>query len=432
MTRRSGAARAALTADEADAQEGADRPADALVAEAARERTSSGGVVDVAILEPVSGHGGIEYYGFGLAESLARLGLGVELHVCDETTPPPTASFAFAPTYRGVYGTDPAWRRGARWIAGTVRALRSARARGAAVCHLHLFHAGPLQLFDAIAARRLGLRVVATVHDVAALADRRPRPDLARHAFGAADRLIAHNPSTRDEIRRLFPGACPPIDVIPAGAPEETSRDLPTRESARGALGLPRDAQILLSFGHVKQSKGLDGLLHAVAALRRSRPNAILLVAGRAHPEAAAALRERIRGLGLTDACRLLLEFVPHEEVPALFAAADVAVLPYRRAYQSSVLLLAMACGLPAVASDLPGMRDTIVEGETGFLFPAGDDGALAAAIDRALADPARRASIARAARAVVATKHAWSTIGEQTLDCYRAATATGDMRRRG
>jgi glycosyltransferase involved in cell wall biosynthesis len=380
--------------------------------------------LDVAMLEPVSGHGGIEYYAFGLAEALGRLGARVAVHACDETPAPAHPSFDFAASYRGIFGADPAWRRGARYLAGTARALRSARRRGAAVCHLHLFHAGPLQLFDALAARAFGFEVVATVHDVSALADRRPRPDLARRTLAAADRLIAHNPSTEEEIRRvLLPGRVPPIDVIPAGAPEWAARGLPPRDRARDDLAIPRDAELLLSFGHVKQSKAAELLLGALAVLRRRRPRAMLLIAGRAPPEAAAALDGRIRALGLGDACRASFDFVPRDRVLDLFAAADLAVLPYRRSYQSAVLLLAMACGLPAVASDLAGMRETIDDGRTGFLFPSGDRDALAAVLERALVDRDRSREVARAARALVASRHAWPAIAEATLRCYRAAS---------
>jgi D-inositol-3-phosphate glycosyltransferase len=432
MSAYGGAARSERSAAERPVDERAPSPsgeARELLGGPSEGRSGSDSRADVAMLEPVSGHGGIEYYGFGLAEALGRLGTRVVLHTCDETAPPAAASFDFAASYRGIFGTDPAWQRGARYLAGTVRALGSARRQGASVCHLHLFHAGPLQLFDALVARALGFKVVATVHDVSALSDRRPWPDLARRTFAAADRLIAHNPSTRDEIRRILP-ASPPIDVIPAGTPEWTLRDLPSRESARDDLAIPQEAELVLSFGHVKQSKGIELLLRALASLRERRPRAMLLLAGRAAPEAVTALRDQIRALGLDGRCRIIADFVPHARVPFLFAAADLAVLPYRRSYQSSVLLLAMACGLPAVASDLPGMRDTITDGESGFLFTAGDEGALATAIERALADRVRTAEIARAARGLVTTRHAWPAIAEQTLDSYRTASPSRERRR--
>jgi len=69
---------------------------------------------------------------------------------------------------------------------------------------------------------------------------------------------------------------------------------------------------------------------------------------------------------------------VPDEESELYFKAADILVLPYTRVSQSGVLFLGYAFGLPAIATDVGGLRDDIIEGETGFLCRAGDPDDLA------------------------------------------------------
>ena len=76
------------------------------------------------------------------------------------------------------------------------------------------------------------------------------------------------------------------------------------------------------------------------------------------------------------------------------FAAADIAALPYREIYQSGALLMAMSHGVPVIVSDLEAMKETVVDGETGFLFESESVASLAASLATALGDPAHLAAI--------------------------------------
>jgi glycogen synthase len=110
--------------------------------------------------------------------------------------------------------------------------------------------------------------------------------------------------------------------------------------------------------------------------------------------------------------------FVPHAEVPAWLAAADVLVLPSVYEELGSVLLEAMAAGLPVVASEVGGIPDAL--GPAGLLVPPGDPAALAAAVDQVLEDPALAAELARAARRRAAAC-SWDTLAGRVLEVYRA-----------
>ena len=107
-----------------------------------------------AIVEPVGGHGGMDYYDFGLCEGLAGAGVEATLYTCDETSWRSEA-FRVEIPYRGVFGAAPAWLRGVRHLRGTVRALAGARLGGARISHFHFFHVGPLELFGVMLARSL-------------------------------------------------------------------------------------------------------------------------------------------------------------------------------------------------------------------------------------------------------------------------------------
>jgi glycosyltransferase involved in cell wall biosynthesis len=114
------------------------------------------------------------------------------------------------------------------------------------------------------------------------------------------------------------------------------------------------------------------------------------------------------------------VEHIPDEDVPFYFRAADVVVLPYRRVYQSGVLLMAYSFSKPVVASAVGGLKETIRDGETGYLVRSEDPDALARALGEILGDPARAAAMGEAGYRLVAERFSWDVIARQTLAFYQ------------
>jgi 2-deoxystreptamine N-acetyl-D-glucosaminyltransferase/2-deoxystreptamine glucosyltransferase len=158
------------------------------------------------------------------------------------------------------------------------------------------------------------------------------------------------------------------------------------------------------------QKRPVDAVLaHALMG-----PGVSLVVVGdgplRAAVEAAVAdspARHRVHLVGL----------VPHERVPAYLQHADAFVLPAQYEELGSVLVEAMAAGLPVVANDVGGIPDLVTDGVTGRLVERGDLPALAKALDESLADP----STAIAARAHVERQYAWPALARSVHDVYAA-----------
>lgn len=110
----------------------------------------------------------------------------------------------------------------------------------------------------------------------------------------------------------------------------------------------------------------------------------------------------------------------PVKDIPALLAGAHIACQPssYREGLPKSALE-AMAAGKPLVATDIPGCREAVIDGETGFLVPARDINALAAALERLINDPALRARMGAAGRARVEENFSDAIICSKTLAVY-------------
>ena len=111
---------------------------------------------------------------------------------------------------------------------------------------------------------------------------------------------------------------------------------------------------------------------------------------------------------------------MPFEQVAPYFAAADLLVMPYRRVSQSGVLFLALATGLPVVATSVGGLPEVLRDGENALLVPPESPEALAGAVARALGAPALRDRLSRGGREL-ADRHSWTSIAERTEALYRA-----------
>ena len=159
----------------------------------------------------------------------------------------------------------------------------------------------------------------------------------------------------------------------------------------------PRAEQpAFLYLGRLKRYKGVEAALRALAQARKTRPDLTLEIAGQGDD------RPRLEGvaqaLGLGGAVKFL-GFVSEDEKRRLLRRAWAVVFPSPKEGWGITNVEAAACGTPALASDSPGLRESVRHGVTGYLVPHGDSGALADRMLALAADPALVERLGRAAR---------------------------------
>lgn len=160
--------------------------------------------------------------------------------------------------------------------------------------------------------------------------------------------------------------------------------------AVRTELGLAADARILLAVGRREFAKGHVDLVRAMAELP---DDVVCLIAGK-DGQAAPEVDELIAASGLVNRVRAL---GPRDDIRTLLALADVFVMPSRYEGLPGALIEAMASGVPAVASDLPGIREAIGDSEAALLVPPADPPRLAAAVATILTDDDKAATMAAA-----------------------------------
>lgn len=380
----------------------------------------------VAVIEPVGGHGGMNFYDFSLCQSIVRAGAQATLYTCDKTVVSGDQGFPVKRAYRRIYGKGKAWVRGLRFVWGSLQALPGARYGGHRLAHFHFFHVGPLELFNVVLARLLGMRVVITAHDVEAFKEGISVPLFVRWVYRAARRVIAHSQVAKRELMQELGIAEQKIDVIAHGNYVASIPAGVTREMSRAHFGIAADRRVLVFFGQIKDVKGLEVLLEGFALGLQKDPSLHLLIGGRVWKTDFSKYQDIIDRHGLAPFCSLHIRYIPDDEVAYFYRCADLVVLPYLRIYQSGVVLLAMSYGSPVLVSDIEGMLEAVDDEHTGFVFRSRDAGHLAQRLGDIFSVPGRAAEIAQAGLRRVTVRNDWSRLGEQSLACYRRALQEG------
>ncbi len=209
---------------------------------------------------------------------------------------------------------------------------------------------------------------------------------LTRAALRQGHGFIAQSDQVRRDLFQLLPETDPatvitsPHPVYDFGEPGKVRK---TKAEARAALGLPQEVRLVLFFGFIKAYKGVMHLIDAAGPLHDHFGDGLrVLIVGDIYGEKQPYL-DRIAaspGKGVID---LVDGFVPDDTVEDYFLAADLAVLPYVSATQSGIVQIAYNYDLPVVTTDVGGLPEVVRDGETGFIVPAADGAALAAAVTR-------------------------------------------------
>jgi len=176
-----------------------------------------------------------------------------------------------------------------------------------------------------------------------------------------------------------------------------------------------------LYVGRLKRYKALDTAIRAVAQLRRGDcPHVRLLIAGSGDDR---PRLERVIAAERVQDAVTFLGFVAEERKLELYRQAWAVVFPSPKEGWGITNVEAAACGTPAVASDSPGLRESVRGGETGLLVPHGDVGAFSGALRTLVGDPALRERLGRGARAFAETLP-WSRAARETATHLEEAVA--------
>lgn len=345
----------------------------------------------------------------GYAEALAAR--GVEVHVFPLAYPPEPSEYALGPVSVHAVGGPRlmSWARDPRVLARALRLIAAEHARGRfdALHAVFADECGPVAL---AAGRRLGVPVVATLAGGELVGLREigygcdlvwPRALAVRLTLRGARRLIVPSAYMDGLLRRRTARAAA---IIPWGIDVDRFRPAPREASGAGVL----------CVAELRPVKDGALLVRAFARAAERHPGARLtLVGGGEAPDVLPGVRVARRARLAWDA------------LPAVYAEAGVFAIASRHEAFCLAVLEAMACGLP-VAGTAVGVLPEACAGDrpAGLCVQAGDEMALAAALEALLRDGALRERLGRNGRDLAAERYAWPAVAARCEALYREAVA--------
>jgi D-inositol-3-phosphate glycosyltransferase len=329
-----------------------------------------------AILDYVGRKAGMDYFSVRMHRELCKLGVANTLYTNFEVPHDSGVRQVFTFESAGVSKS----KATLRYALGILRAFQGIRREGSRHFIFHYFKGGLREALVLELARWHGQRIHLLVHDVERLDQSTPqnwfkdRLDrflrtriLGRgchHAYtfsqAAADELLHHAPGLKDRLTVLRHGHFLDLPL-----------PVPTQAQARQELQIKEGTMALLFFGQIKESKGLDILLEAMNLVHD--PDIHLMIAGSARDVDPQDMIESLVEPAVQNQIHLHHRYISDQERDSLFKACDALVIPYRRIYNSGVLMMGLSYGKSVIASDLPANREIVQNGVNGYLFENGN-----------------------------------------------------------
>jgi len=264
--------------------------------------------------------------------------------------------------------------------------------------------------------------------DAVTMMRRRERfADTRRAIFGRCDGYVAISPALAEKYREA---GLPPhkLRLVPQGVDVRQFRPAEDREAVRVALGLPKDGPLLMFVGSLIHRKGIDLVLGAWQRIHAVRRDAHLVLVGQnrfPHDARAEEFLDGLRAVLPTGAGRHVHELGLRSDVHELLPAADLFVFPSRREGFGTVMIEAMACGLPCIVAEQPGITDFIFghEGGGGVVVPH-DDQAIADAALAVLSNSSLAEAFGREARRRAVERFDIEHIADCYIDFYQDLVA--------
>ncbi len=303
--------------------------------------------------------------------------------------------------------------------------------RGEEVIHSHFWDGG--RVAELLKPRRmwihtshsLGKRKLASLpqenHE-----EYRERIDAETEILQQCDAVIASTSLEKQDLVRLYGADEQKITVIPPGVDTDRFHPPEDRQALRKELGFSDDP-LVFTLGRLDKRKGFDLYLRAAARVKellgKNGDVRFVLSAG-ASKGHAREIKERDRLQELLESLSIegsvtWLPILQEDDIPRYYGAADVFVLPSRYELFGIVMLEAMACGLPVVATKFGGPPEVITDGENGRLVDPTDIESLATAITDLVRHPEQREKMGRAARRTIENSYSWEMLAKRHQQLY-------------
>jgi D-inositol-3-phosphate glycosyltransferase len=356
----------------------------------------------IAIIDPVGIKAGLDHYDVSLAKELNKLSLDVKVYSnfhSKVSIAEHVFSFYIESSFLKIVNT----------IRSFIISLRMARREKRTVVILHVFHFSFIDFLFIVFNRLFGMKTFLIVHDVENLVEN-IKSGWLKECINRSDKIIVHNKFILEELKsKVDKNNFSKIHIIPHGNFVDHVLKVERAEFLK-KFNLDSSKCYLLFFGMIKKSKGLEDLLNALNEIDES---VHLIIAGRVRDVNMDKILLQIKNLNLEPRVHLKIGYISNEDRNVLYNAVDAVVIPYRRIYQSGIMIMAMSYGKVIIASDLPVNKSMLNE-NAGLLFKVGNSSDLAQKINSLFKGKVNKEQIQKSALKYISENNSWTKIATE------------------
>jgi glycosyltransferase involved in cell wall biosynthesis len=352
----------------------------------------------------------MQYYNHGMKYGLEYNNINVYLFTDASVIPSNGNGINIYNYFHKVWSKNNILLRSFFYFVGLFRSFLKARLNQCNVAHLHKFHSNLQLLITILLGRLVFKKLILTVHDIHSFGKERKFIEVIYNSLLSllVDKFIVHNNYSFSALSIKLKSK---TTIIRHGNYILFFRDIPIRMNSPDFN--------LLFFGLIKESKGLDVLLESLLLLKKSVNNFHLTIAGRPWRNDFSNYEQFIRSNNLEKNISCHLFF--HSEVDLLkhFENTDIVILPYKKIYQSGVVLKAMSLRRPVLCSNLTPFEDLINDGVNGFLFESENPISLANKLVEIYSKKNQLINIIECASRDLEENYSWEIIGLDLKNLY-------------
>ncbi len=375
----------------------------------------------IVIIETICAHGGMELYDYGICEALAKNNCEVILFTSKKLNSyQHKGRFKIKCFFAGMYNNSGKLYQGSRFLSGLIKSILKINSFKPNIIYLHVFHFSLVELLILIPNLFFKIKIFINIHDPISFGSN--KNSLIRKIYG---RLLlnknvvisTHSEYSKKIITSFFPKKSPII--MPHFDVDFIYDQKVTKVNARKTLKLNLNYDYVLFFGHIKDVKGLDLLLHAWKNVSSEHKKAKLLIVGRAWKSDLLKYKQYILNNNLGNSVIWKDSYIEAHKVPLYFRASDLIVLPYKRIYSSGVLLRAMGYSTPLLVSNLEAFKEIIIHRKNGYIFNRENESDLELKILTILRNKNHAKMVSRESKKWIDKNTALDVIGKKMVDIF-------------
>lgn len=365
----------------------------------------------IALIEPSGGYSGMQYYNIGISEGLKSNGVEVFLFTTSSEKSLNLNCCKLYCYFDKVWSSQLKVIKFFYYFIGLFKSIFTAKNNKCKIVHLHQFHLNLNLIFTISICNLFFKKVFLTVHDVESF-------DLKTNKYNGifvkvlnilVNQYIVHNKFSSTELykeTKVLPIIIKHGNYIPFFDPTAYK---PSNKSFN-----------LLFFGLIKESKGLDLLLESLVSLKKQGFDFQLTIAGRPWRNDFSTYKKIIDDNNLSSSVVTHLHFISEFELLDLFNRSDLVVLPYRKIFQSGVVLKSMSLKRAVLCSNISAFQEQIIDTVNGFIFESENTVSLTNKLMYIINHKESLFAVSEAAYNDIEKNYDWNDIGFELKNLYK------------